>query len=358
MPQPPSVSTPVPLQPLQRTAAYAVVRDPSGRVLLVRASPRSDLAGHWFLPGGGLRHGESPAEAVRRELLEETGLRVQSAAVRPLTAAGDVIDLPHRGASLHTVRLIFEADFPGVEHLAALRAESDGTSDLVRFVSLDDAAGLPLVPFAAGALGLDAGPVTVSVPVRPQPLISADQFNGSDQVDQVGLVASGGADEGDEPAEPGADDEPVPLVRVQRPAAYAVLVSGDIFGAGRMLLSKLTGSDLWTLPGGGIDHGESPLQALTREVHEEAGLPYTPGPLLDISSRHFTGRAPTGRLEDFHGIRLLYGGSVPGDIEPRVIDVGGSSDDAAWFPLRELGQIRTVASVRHGLRALRRITPS
>jgi 8-oxo-dGTP diphosphatase len=330
------------LTPVQRSAAYAVIRDGSGRVLLVRASSRSDLAGHWFLPGGGLKHGESPIDAVRRELMEETGLAAGPGAVTPIGASGDVIDLPHRGASLHTVRLIFGVDYPGDERLSDLRPEPDGTSDQVRFVAPGEAATLPLMPFTAAQLGLPPSPVMVTQPERPQPL-----------VDDASVTTTYGADEGDDLAEPGLSDTE-PVARVQRPAAYAVLVSGNPHGNGRILLSKLTGSDLWTLPGGGIDHGEPPLAALEREVYEEAGLPYTPGPLLDISSRHFIGRAPSGRLEDFHGIRLLYAGSVPTDRMPYVVDVGGSSDDAAWFRLRELNRVRTVATVRHGMRMLRR----
>lgn len=48
--------------------------DATGRVLLVRHSyGRSEL---WMLPGGGVRRREEPADAARRELIEEVGCRL------------------------------------------------------------------------------------------------------------------------------------------------------------------------------------------------------------------------------------------------------------------------------------------
>ncbi len=62
-----------PLSPIIGVGAV-VVND--GRVLLVcRGS--EPLKGHWTLPGGVLEVGESLAEGVTREVLEETGLQVE-----------------------------------------------------------------------------------------------------------------------------------------------------------------------------------------------------------------------------------------------------------------------------------------
>ncbi|MGW5054192.1 NUDIX hydrolase [Actinokineospora sp. NPDC004072] len=53
----------------------AVVHDAAGRLLLIRRA-RPPGAGLWSLPGGKVDPGESDAEAVRREVREETGLEV------------------------------------------------------------------------------------------------------------------------------------------------------------------------------------------------------------------------------------------------------------------------------------------
>lgn len=64
--------------------AAAVLRDAGGRILLARRTAGRDLAGAWEFPGGKVEPGESPREALDRELHEELGIRVLDAV--PLVA--------------------------------------------------------------------------------------------------------------------------------------------------------------------------------------------------------------------------------------------------------------------------------
>lgn len=49
-----------------------------GKTLIMkRVRPSSDGLGYWELPGGGLEYGETPHEALIRELKEETGLDIK-----------------------------------------------------------------------------------------------------------------------------------------------------------------------------------------------------------------------------------------------------------------------------------------
>lgn len=54
-------------------AVAAVIRDDQGRVLIQRSRH-----GVWSLPAGAIEPGESPAQAVAREVYEETGLAVRA----------------------------------------------------------------------------------------------------------------------------------------------------------------------------------------------------------------------------------------------------------------------------------------
>ncbi|GAB6901323.1 NUDIX domain-containing protein [Kineosporia succinea] len=391
---PAAESTPPSLRPVQRTAAYGVVSDGSGGVLLLRVPGGRDPAGRWSLPGGVVRHGEHPRDRVRAGLLEQTGLR--AASITPRDASADVVELPGEGVSVHTLRLLFDvtlhgrpAGIGGPGRVAVVPDEDAGPASRLE---LDRLPGEdPVVTPPPSALEDPQAPVAVVVP--PDPDRPVAQFVGRFMAPgelrslplaaflsealledaPVAAVSRGDVDLLDPPMDaalllepavaapdPGESGsaEPDPAqevpVFVQRPAAYAVLVDEDAPDGPRMLLSRLAGSaNTWTLPGGGIDHGEHPRPALRREIHEEAGLAYTAGPLVDISSRHFVGRAPHGRLEDFHALRLIYAGSVPLDEEPHVVEVDGSTDEAAWIRIADLDTIGAVPTAHEALAAWR-----
>jgi 8-oxo-dGTP diphosphatase len=138
--------------------------------------------------------------------------------------------------------------------------------------------------------------------------------------------------------------------RRQRVAAYALIRRDD-----RMLLARLAPQvrfQGWTLPGGGVDHGEHPREALRREVFEEAGLHAEPGRLLDVYHAHYTGARPDGLVEDYHAIALIFEAELlpeSRDVEPHVVDVGGSTDHAAWVPIEEARELSLSGAARHAL---------
>ena len=127
---------------------------------------------------------------------------------------------------------------------------------------------------------------------------------------------------------------------------------------GRMLLTQLshrTGwPGGWTLPGGGVDHGEDPRDTVVRETFEETGQHLADVVLVDVESDHFEGVSPRGVLEDFHAVRLLFSGTVAEPSEPVVHDVGGTTAQARWVALDQVDGLDLVALARNALDRLRR----
>lgn len=123
---------------------------------------------------------------------------------------------------------------------------------------------------------------------------------------------------------PGA--APVPHQRV---AAYAI-VRSPMGVLGTVCSHRTAVPGRWQLPGGGVEPGETPSEAVVREVHEEAGQRIRILRVVDLQSDHWIGDSPAGILEDFQALRIIYTAFCPDPTTPQVLDVGGTTESARW----------------------------
>jgi 8-oxo-dGTP diphosphatase len=92
--------------------AAGILRDAAGRILIAQRPAGGHVGGFWEFPGGKLNPGESPAEALVRELREEIGVHVEAAT--PFMAYRH--DYPERSVELHVFMVERYAGDPrGVE---------------------------------------------------------------------------------------------------------------------------------------------------------------------------------------------------------------------------------------------------
>ncbi len=133
------------------------------------------------------------------------------------------------------------------------------------------------------------------------------------------------------------------LSKRQRISAYALICKD-----GKILLCRISkelprwqGS--WTLPGGGLNFGESPEEAVIREVEEETGLCIETRGIAEINSLR-----ETSETEDFHGIRIIYFADVVGG---NIRDeVSGSTDHCSWHELDFSPDINLVGLAELGVK--------
>lgn len=84
-------------------AACALI-DTDGRILLAQRPEGKNLAGLWEFPGGKVESGETPEDALIRELHEELGIITQHACLAPLTFASYAYEKFHLLMPLYICR--------------------------------------------------------------------------------------------------------------------------------------------------------------------------------------------------------------------------------------------------------------
>ena len=115
--------------------------------------------------------------------------------------------------------------------------------------------------------------------------------------------------------------------------AYGFIIKNDSVA----LIKKARGGykGLLDIPGGGIEHDETPVEALKRELMEEAGVTVTDYKLLSATSRTFTWKVEDDLEEDLHHIGILYKVEVLEDNVKEEAD-GIDSNGCDYYDINKL----------------------
>ena len=139
---------------------------------------------------------------------------------------------------------------------------------------------------------------------------------------------------------------PKPSSGRTRLGSYAVCLDREE----RILLCRLATNEpepgAWTLPGGGVDFGEHPDDAVVRELREESGFDGAIAGLEGVYS-HVYRDSPYADGADLHFLGVLYRVDITGGELTEEID--GSTDLCAWFRRDEIHDVPLVGLARFAI---------
>lgn len=91
------------------------------------------------------------------------------------------------------------------------------------------------------------------------------------------------------------------------------------------------------LPGGGMEHAETPLETLKRELQEEAEVTVTKAELFDVTSTNIVWETPVNYIEDLHHIGILYKVEIKED-KVKTDPDGLDSEGCDWYEIAKLNK--------------------
>jgi 8-oxo-dGTP diphosphatase len=125
-----------------------------------------------------------------------------------------------------------------------------------------------------------------------------------------------------------------------------VVAAGVLIEGGRVLLTqRRSGTHLagaWEFPGGKVDPGEDPREALRRELAEELGIDARAGEILDVTFHRYEEAGKAVLLLFFEATR------APGSPDPRALEVAAFrwatkvDLDPAHFPPADVEVLKKV----------------
>jgi 8-oxo-dGTP diphosphatase len=123
-------------------------------------------------------------------------------------------------------------------------------------------------------------------------------------------------------------------------------VSGVVLNeAGEVLLQLRSDNHQWSLPGGGIDPGEEPADAVVREIWEETGIKVRPERVLSVQSGpdHFV--TYTNGDQGVFVMIIFLCTPIGGDLQPQ----DDESLEVRYFPTHALPPLHERHSARIAL---------